>query len=152
MNTLGQINCANINQITNRQVQKFEEIPKEILNNLDKMGVDSSLILNSCEGTYLNFVFKISVKDFDLIGKKVGFLHAGKKNKKDYFEDERERFYRNYTTVNGTLYIFDDSQKKESGGYDAAIVYWSKFLLPVKDVANRLKCKYPQKPCKSKME
>jgi len=39
------------------------------------------------------------------------------------------------------LYIFNATQKEESGGYDAAIVYWSKFILPVEKVIKRLKKK-----------
>ena len=44
-----------------------------------------------------------------------------------------------YPCDNGTLYIFNATQKAESGGYDAAIVYWSKFSLPIEDVVKRLK-------------
>ena len=130
MNTFGQIE---------RQMKNFSEIPKDILEHLDKMGIDNSQILNNYEGNYLNFVFKVSVENFDLTGKKVAFCHAGKKSKKDYFEDEKERFYRNSTTVNGTLYIFNATQKTESGGYDGAIIYWSKFLIPIEKVVKQLK-------------
>lgn len=42
---------------------------------------------------------------------------------------------------NGTLYIFNAFQKEESGGYDAAIVYWSKFVIPIEEIINRLKNK-----------
>lgn len=37
------------------------------------------------------------------------------------------------------LYVFNEEQKKKSGGYDAAIVYWCKFVLPVDKVVERLK-------------
>lgn len=36
-------------------------------------------------------------------------------------------------------------QKAESGGYDAAIVYWSKFLLPIEDVIKKLQGKHFRK-------
>jgi hypothetical protein len=52
---------------------------------------------------------------------------------KKHFVDEK------HPCDNGTLYIFDETQKKESGGYDAAIVYWSKCLIPIQDVVKRLK-------------
>ena len=131
MNTFGQIE---------RQIQNFSEIPKNILAHLDKMGMDTSQVLNNYEGDYLNFIFKVAEEDFDLIGKKVAFRHAGKKSKKDYFEDEKERFCLNSTPVGGAaLYIFNTAQKEESGGYDAAIVYWSKKLLSTKEVVKRLK-------------
>jgi len=125
-----------------KPVQNFSEIPKCILEHLDKMGIDTFQVLNNYEGKYLNFVYKISVKDFDLAGKKVGFLHAGKKSKNDYFDEEKKRFYNNSTLIGGNIiYIFDAIQKEESGGYDAAIVYWSKFVIPIETVVKRLKGK-----------
>lgn len=36
-------------------------------------------------------------------------------------------------------------QKAESDGYDAAIVYWSKFLLPIEDVIKKLQGKHFRK-------
>jgi hypothetical protein len=122
------------------QVRDFNDIPKEILEQLDKMGVDNSLLLNSCESAYLNVIFKDSLKGFDFTNKKIGFIKAGsKRDKADYFNGERERFYRNTTTTNGNLYILDTTQKAESGGYDAVIVYWSKRLIPINDLVKRLK-------------
>ena len=123
-------------QIHNLQVHNFSEIPKDLLENIDKMGVDSSLILNEYEGKYLNFIFKIDVQNFNFVGKKIGFLGS----KIDYFTDTRERFYRNDGTVGGSnLYIFDGTQNKESGGYDAAITYWRKRLIPIEELVKRLK-------------
>lgn len=122
------------------QVRNFNDIPKDILNQLDKMGVDGSSLLNSYESAYFNVVFKDSLKGFDFTGKKVGFIYSGaRSNKKEYFDLEKDRFNRNNTPNRGTLYIFDETQKKESGGYDAAIVYWSKRLIPIQDVVKRLK-------------
>lgn len=117
------------------QVRSFSEIPNDLLDNLDKMGIDTSSILNEYEGKYLNFIFKIDPQDFNLVGKKVGFSRS----KIDYFRDTRERFYRNSTTVGGSsLYILNATQKEESGGYDAAIVYWSKFVIPIEKAVKRL--------------
>jgi len=124
-------------QIYELQVRNFSEIPKDLLGNMDKMGVDSSLILNEYEGRYLNFIFKLDPQDFNLVGKKVGFLGS----KIDYFNSTRSPD-RNSTTVGGSgLYIFDTTQKAESGGYDAAIVYWSKFAIPIEEVVKRVKKK-----------
>lgn len=122
------------------QVRNFNDIPKDILNQLDKMGVDGSSMLNSYESAYFNVVFKENLNGFDFTGKKVGFIHSGaKSNKKEYFDLEKDRFNRNNTPNRGTLYIFDATQKEESGGYDAAIVYWSKRLIPIQDIVKRLK-------------
>ena len=121
-------------QIHNVQVHEFSVIPIDLLDNLNKMGIDNSSILNDYEIEYLRFIFKIDAGDFNLVGKKVGFLRS----KKDYFEQTRERFYRNSTLVGcSILYIFDAIQKEASGGYDAVIVYWSKFLLPTEDIVKR---------------
>ncbi|GHT62543.1 hypothetical protein AGMMS50239_16150 [Bacteroidia bacterium] len=122
------------------QIRNFKDIPKDILEQLDKMGVDNSPLLNSYESAYFNVIFKDSLKGFDFTGKKVGFIYSGaKSNKQEYFKLEKDRFNRNYTPNNGTLYIFNAEQKAESGGYDAAIVYWSKFLVPIEKVVKRLK-------------
>ena len=116
-------------------VRSFSEIPKDLLENLDKVGTDSSSILNEYEGRYLNFIFNIDPQDFNLIGKKVGFTRS----KIDYFSWTRA----NSTTVGGSsLYIFDTTQKTESGGYDAFITMWSKFAIPIEDVFKRLKEKH----------
>ena len=122
------------------QVRNFSEIPKDLLDNLDKMGIDTSSILNEYEGKYFNFIFKINPQDFNLVGKKVGFIsHGG--SKIDYFKDTRSPD-RNSTTVGGSsLYIFNAAQKEESGGYDAAITYWNKFVIPIEEIVKRLKAR-----------
>jgi hypothetical protein len=121
-----------------RQIHNFAEIPIELLSNIEKIGVDSSLILNEYEGKYLNFIFKVNPQDFNLIGKKIGY-----RSKMGFFKDEKDWFYRGETSGVGgtTLYIFNPVQKEESGGYDAAIVYWSKFVIPIEKIIKRLKNK-----------
>ena len=113
------------------------QIHNGLLYNIDEMGKDNSSILNEYEGKYLNYIFNIDPQDFNLVGKQVGFITRGKTY---YFKQTRERFYSNSTIVGGSsLYIFNAEQKAESGGYDAAIIYWSKFSLPIEDVVKRLK-------------
>ena len=127
-------NNMSLGQIHELHVRNLSEIPKDLLENIDKMGVDNSSILNEYEGRYLNFIFNIDPQDFNLVGKKVGFLGS----KIDYFNDTRSTD-RNFTTVGGSsLYIFDATQKVESGGYDAAITYWNKFSLPTEEVVKIL--------------
>ena len=122
------------------QVRNFNDIPKDILVQLDKMGADSSPLLDSSESAYFNVIFKDNLNGFDFTNKRIGFLSAGSmRNKKEYFVEERKRFYDNSTTINSTLFVFNASQKKESGGYDAAIVYWSKFSVPIDKVVTKLK-------------
>jgi hypothetical protein len=122
------------------QVRNFKDIPKDILAQLDKMGIDGSPLLNSCESIYLNVIFQDYLKGFDFTGGKVGFIYSGaRSNKKEYFDLEKNRFNRNNTPNGGSLYIFNAAQKEASGGYDAAIVYWSKFFVPIEKVIKKLK-------------
>ena len=81
----------------------------------------------------ISMLFSKTVKkDFDFTGKKVGFIasaYGKSKNKKNYFKKEKSQYKKykrtnlNYTPIVTTLYIFDETQKEESGGYDAAILY-----------------------------
>lgn len=110
------------------------------------MGVDDLPLLNCYESAYFNAIFEKSRKDFDFVGKKVGFITGSngktKSSKASYFEWEKDRFKHHYSTNNGTLFIFDATQKEESGGYDAVIVHWSKMLVPAKDMVKILQEKH----------
>ena len=124
----------------NIQVRNYNEVPKEILKNLDKMGIDANPLLNKYESAFFNVIFKDSINRFDFTNKKIVFLLAGnKRSKKEYFKDVKKWYNNDSTTVSSTLYIFNATQKEESGGYDAAIVYWSKFIIPVEKIVERLK-------------
>jgi len=82
----------------------------------------------------------IVLNDFDFTNKKIGFIKASiKQNKKIYFQEEKERFQNNSTIISSYLYIFDINPKKESGGYDAAIIYWSKFTIPIDKIVKILR-------------
>lgn len=123
------------------QIRNFNDIPKDILNQLDEMGVDGSPLLNSHESAFLNIIFKDSLNGFVFTNKKVGFIKiSGENGKIHYFEMQKKYFAdKRHPCDNGTLYIFNATQKKESGGYDAAIVYWSKFHIPIDKVVKKLK-------------
>lgn len=122
--------------IKERQITSYNDIPVELLKEMDKMGVDSSSVLNEYEARYFNFIFSLDTSDYSLFNKNVGFLGS----KIDFFNDERNRFRHEESGVGGcALHVFNAMQKEETGGYDAAIVYWSKFVLPEKDVIKRLK-------------
>ena len=65
----------------------FNEIPVENISQLDKMGIEDSLLLNEYESDYFNVVYKDSLNRFDFSGKKVGFICGGaKSSKKEYFD------------------------------------------------------------------
>ena len=56
------------------QSRDFNDNLKNILRQLDTMGIDSSQLLTSHESTYFNLVFKKSRQDFDFTNKKVAFM------------------------------------------------------------------------------
>lgn len=125
------------------QLRDFESVPKEILNGMPRMGKDCSSILNKYESDYFNVIFKDKLKGFDLTGKKVGFFtgsNAGTlSNKQKYFEAEMKRFADKSSIISSDLYLFNNEQKNESGGYDAVIVYWSKVLVTYEELVKKLK-------------
>lgn len=124
-----------------QRVREFAEIPQFLLDSINTMGIDGIPVLNEFEGNYFNNLFKVDPQASNLIGKRICFLRGGSlKTKADYFNETRDRYKQNYSIIGGSaLYVFDETQKKESGGYDAAIVYWSKFAIPMEDVIKRLK-------------
>lgn len=86
----------------------------------------------------------VNVTTIKNYGKVLDFLTGSsgtKKSNKELYFDMHEKHSTNANSPcdNGTLYIFNASQKEGNGGYDAAIVYWSKFLVPVEQVIKRLK-------------
>lgn len=123
-------------------ILNFNDIPNENISQLDKMGIEDSLLLNEYESDYFNVVYKDSLNRFDFSGKKVGFIYSGaKSSKKEYFDLEKKRFKHGETPNSGMLYIFDEAQKEESGGYDAVIVYWSKVNYSKEQVVKKIKGK-----------
>ena len=72
------------------QIQNSNDIPKVFLEQLDKMGIDNSPLLNSYESEYLNVVFKDSLNGFD--GKKIGFISSGENSKFLYFDMQKSIF------------------------------------------------------------
>jgi hypothetical protein len=104
------------------------------------------VFLTELEGKYCNSISGISEEKFNFCSKKIAFFKGNigsiKINKEIYFSIERERLkMANDSSLHyfGTLYIFDVDQKRESGGYDATIVYRSKKLNTIEEIIKRLK-------------
>ena len=117
------------------QVQSFNDIPVEMLNRLNKMGIDNSSLLNEFESAYLNYIFKKEKGEIDFTGKRVAFIYSGANScKKEYFDKERKRLRHHQTPNRGMLYILNETQKSESGGYDMVVLYWSKIAVPIDKV------------------
>ena len=126
---------TNQGKIYVQDIRSYEDIPEELLINLDKMGVDNSSELNEYESRYLNLFFNVDPQ-IDLVGKRVAFLHYNS-NKMDYFnnDDKQEKLL---IIVCCALYVFDPTIADDCG-YDAAVVSWSKVLIPIDKVIKRLK-------------
>ncbi len=115
-------------------------IPKCNANdNVEK--TEEDLLLNKTESVCLNKIFETTRNDFDFTNKKIGFIMISGENGKTHYFDMQEKHSTNENSPcdNGILYIFNSEQKDASGGYDAAIVYWSKCLLPIEQVVKRLR-------------
>ena len=118
----------------------LSEFPERILADMDKTGLDNSPFLNRYESAFLNELLPDSLKCFDFTNKKVGFITACVGcSKKGYFEMHRKHFADDkYALYSGMLYILDDRQKKEFGGFDAVILIWYKFILSEKEILKLL--------------
>lgn len=122
------------------QVRALNVIHQDILNLLDSMGIDDSIVVNHYESAFLNVVFKDSLFGFDFTDKKIGFISNGARGKVEYFDMVKQRHILGISPFDvGTLYVFNETHKKESTGYDAAIVYWWKRILPPEKVARLLR-------------
>lgn len=123
-------------------------ISKNTLDHMDKTGLDNSPFLNRYESALLSEMLPESLKWFNFSGKKVGFVDVSHNmgfivinyGKKGYFE-KLKRLYSDERIYfdNGMLYILNDRQKKESGGFDVAIVCGNNFVLSEENIVKQLK-------------
>ncbi len=134
----------NPKQVDELKVCQFSELPEELFDNLDKMGVDVSLTLNEHEGRCLNYMYQYDKDTFDFGGKRVAFLKGNigtlRSNKKEYF-DRLKQYVQSkgiLPTCPDQLIILDENEVKLLG-YDAVIVSSSKKSLTSKDVIKRLR-------------
>lgn len=123
----------------------IEKIDTTIFNYLDVCGKDNEPDLNSAESSYLNAImYRHPKRPYDFSHKRVAFVTgtSGKtiSGKQAYFDLEKKRLQdRDNTSLNGgQLVIFNELEKQQSGGYDAAIVYWSKLLATKKGLIKLL--------------
>ena len=124
--------------ILHGQVKSMEDIPKNIIQCLDKTGDDSSAVLNICESTFLNYFFEKQRGSFSFEGKNVLFLTGNygaiKSTKNTFFSDIKKGLKIGSIPNNSMrqILIFNDSERK-STGYDVAIITGSKKFLTNKD-------------------
>ncbi|MBO4804562.1 MAG: hypothetical protein J5554_00815 [Paludibacteraceae bacterium] len=106
----------------------------------DSFEEEKRMPLDADEGAYLNKIFEGVRKDFDFTNKQVGFIKSnGVKGKKSYLNAQKEYSEGESPCCVAQLFIFNPIQKEECGGYDAAIIYWSKRVIPIEEVVRRMK-------------
>ncbi len=124
------------------QIRNFEEIPEKLIMNFDKMGVNDDTYLNSFESDYFNFIFQDIRGEFDFTGKKIGFVTGNGHSivsKKSYFDIEKSRKERGYSTNQASLHLFNKSEIETSGGYEGFVLYWVKAFFKSESLPRKLK-------------
>ena len=120
-----------------------KNIDKNTFKNLDSLGKNNNPKLTIYESDYFNQIFSKKRKDFNFTNKTIAFVtgSSGKirSSKQQYFDLDRERMVKGYSLNGGTLIIFNEIEKEQSGGYDAVILYWSKALPTKKSLYKTLK-------------
>ncbi len=92
------------------------------------IGTDNNPVVTVQESVFLNSQLKAIKKDtFDFANKKVAYYYSliGYKQKKDYFIDAKQYLVKGQT-MSLQLIVLDESEKKETHGYDVIIVAWYK--------------------------
>ena len=86
-------------------------------------------------------IYGIDTTRFNLIGKKVAFLPSYY-DKISYFRNALIRHQQgsNYCIGTCALFILNDKQKKECGGYDVVITFWRKIIYSYPKIKYELGC------------
>lgn len=125
--------------ILHGQEKSMKDIPKNIIQCIDKTEQDSSAELDICEATFLNYFFEKQRGSFSFDGKSVLFLtgnYGAIKSTKNTFFSDIKKGLKIVSIPNHSmrqLLIFDDSDRKNTGYY-VAIITGSKKFLTNKDV------------------
>jgi hypothetical protein len=94
--------------------------------NLDAVGDDTSSTLLPQEASFLNQIFQHSRGTFDFTGQKVAIVRTQTKSiipKSEFIRKVKSHLIDDFLYPYDFLYIFNDKEKKESGGFDAVIIY-----------------------------
>lgn len=121
----------------------IKKIDQEVFKHLDNCGTNNEPILNNAESSYLNAVLADPKRPYDFTHKQVAFFtgSSGKtiSSKQVYFSSEKQKVGAHTSLNGGQLFIFNEAEQKQSGGYDAAIVFGAKVPPLKKGVIRRLK-------------
>lgn len=94
--------------------------------NLNRVGFDKTSVLSPEEASFLNQIFKRSKEEFDFSEKKIAIIRTQTKSiipKKEFIDKVKKHFESDFLYPYDFLYILNSKEKKETGGYDAVIIY-----------------------------
>jgi len=120
--------------ITDRSIDHWSEVfGYRTLNypdNLGLVGNDNRADLSDEDAVFFNNIYHFT--GFDFNGKKIAFINPhleakeSIRTKKEYIEKIKKHLESDFLYPTDHLEILNEQEKKESGGYDAMIVYQSK--------------------------
>ena len=112
------------------QARSCNDIPKDISNQLDKMGVDDLSLLNSYESAYFNVVFNENLNGFYFHGKKIAFITESSGtciiSKTEFFNTCINPWLAEGETPQIFMVKLTEEEKNKSGGYDVLVLSWVK--------------------------
>ncbi|MGJ8660778.1 MAG: hypothetical protein ACSHXL_01945 [Bacteroidota bacterium] len=113
------------------------------IDDIAKCGVDDNPILNDFEAAYFNHFLTDKRGEFDFTGKKIAFYRGNLSCKTQYFQfgQTKDLDYHIWNTENlaTSLLILTEEEKAISGGYDAMLLSWAKFVPTPKTRMKRVK-------------
>ena len=98
---------------------------------IDRCGIDDKKNLTDNESLFLSIYFRNNLQTSELANKKIIFITGPTGNtietKKMYFSKIKE-YYKTGNSINTSITYLSPEEKLKSGGYDAVITSWVKFL------------------------
>lgn len=95
--------------------------------NLKLVGNDNSKLLSNQDAEFFNRIYKFQRDTFDFTNKKVAYINTNDadqiKSKNGYIRKIKKHLEDDFLYPTDYLFVFNDNEKKETGGYDAVIVY-----------------------------
>lgn len=135
----------------------YNRVSKDIVPYTIADNGNDALHLSNSETLALNELFSDERGDFSFEDKKIAFINPyGSLDKRKYFGIYDNGLYKFgiydnglykrslYPLEKGNLYIFDAKQTVQSGGYDAAIVYWNVNIFRKEDLIAYIKNQSPE--------
>ena len=94
--------------------------------NLNLVGNDNSPVLSEQDAVFFNQIFKQSRGVFGFNEKKIAIINTQARSilpKSEFIDKVKKHLEQDFLYPFDFLYILNDKEKKDSGGYDAVIIY-----------------------------